>query len=68
MEKHQEFLKDNPRSTFEEIYDGIQFQTISPDPDKLARLLDKLDKFGKILYFDTIKKVAFGDNFSLLMA
>ena len=47
------FLKDDPRSPFDEIHDGIHYESISPDSDKLEQLLDKLEKLGKVIYYES---------------
>ena len=47
------FLKEYPRSSFEEIHDGIHYESISPDTKKLELLLDKLDRLGKVIYFQS---------------
>ena len=50
------FLKENPKSSFKEIHDGVHYESISPDPDKLELLLDKLEKIGKVIYYDSTNK------------
>ena len=51
--KIMNFLKDNPKASFKEIHDGIHYETISQDSEKLHRLLGKLENLGYVIYLAT---------------